>query len=1265
MSRRNRPTAFSQSFGDSDPDARDVSLAREATQSNSLYASSSRQPTHSTSRPTAFAYPSTSQSTAASGSRVSLSSSGTRAGVPSSAGSSRSSRNVAREDPPPHARSHSTGKRKEGASRGDAVPPRPGKRSRPQPLQYLDLSRHEDAILETADTIIFGEEERDEQAEKPIRLLTDFTIFEPARNNALVSLRELSAVNTRQFRAIGMVGPVHESEEDAGQELEVEGDEVNARRGYTQKIHTTAIVTFAIDYNVDEGPLYLQTEWAFYILKSPSQLYSSLFVDFYSSHRIAQLAVSMVHKEGATTSRDTFLELYEGVQDPFLGVVLTKESILAASSTVAAVVELPEYNEARYSRLIEDLISQRQTPERNIHIPSQSTVPAVHDLDIYVIRPEHQNTTRVTPFIQSLSTGLFYEKLHVLGSRLPHSPADFQASAHKELIRILKKTLEKRSHVEPHGVEGDFLNSVRINHTYYQIGDTVLAPAGSYSGRENLPLPQNMLEISKVPQHHTIADYFWFGKIIYINQKNKTAHLQWFEHSSKSLLQEIHDPSELFLTKTCGDLQLSAITAKVSVQYNEKYEKPKSPDYNCWKKKEFHCSFLYNQNDGSFLQAKDLSIPAASNHIDSCPVCAHDAAENFAAAPQVVENGSGIAFDNHSYHLNDFALVESLGGPCLVGQIIGFDQSAKARDLGACNITLRVLSSLNEILGKASNTDVIKNEQELVLTDEIVVISAVKLIRPCTVKAEHAFGSPHDIHTYLLTSPYHFLVRFHCQKPDNHHWQQRQTLEEANIILTTCQICFKGAKSDEALQEAFKKNPPLRAFDPFGGCGAFALSMQDTGVLKLTHAVEISPSAASTLSKNSPDTLVYNQCANLVLEQAMKLTHGQNPPALESIQHEALPPMLKPEDIDCVVAGFPCQPHSTLNMYQKANDRKSHLVLNLLSWIEFLKPQHCLFENVRGFIHYNLNSTQKDRYSTTGGIPAGGLTFFVRALLAMGYQVRFALLEAAHYGTPQARVRFFLIASQLGHTLPTFPTPLYDIPIKDSLQIHLPHGLHLSPIPATSGMAPFRYVSVDDAISDLPWFDWRNPLNPGERARVLPSGEVVPLLTVNPEKPTVGLRQPGIYRTDPTTWYQQKARAKQELVKQLQHFTRPLKKETIARVTYIGLRPGADFQDLFKPGVPRSLIDKEWQIMNPSSAVARRGFRDRFYARLDKDKWFHTTVTNVEPMAKQSYVLNPYCKRVVTVRELARSQGFPDHFQFYSVTDQVVKTVSQYPRCSM
>ncbi|KAG1828461.1 hypothetical protein DFJ58DRAFT_672219, partial [Suillus subalutaceus] len=42
------------------------------------------------------------------------------------------------------------------------------------------------------------------------------------------------------------------------------------------------------------------------------------------------------------------------------------------------------------------------------------------------------------------------------------------------------------------------------------------------------------------------------------------------------------------------------------------------------------------------------------------------------------------------------------------------------------------------------------------------------------------------------------------------------------------------------------------------------------------------------------------------------------------------------------------------------------------------------------------------------------------------------------------------------------------------------------------------------------------------------------------------------------------------------------------------------------------------------------------------------------PKCKQSRVLNPYCKRIVTVRELARSQGFPDKFVFQAENDRVM-----------
>ena len=52
-------------------------------------------------------------------------------------------------------------------------------------------------------------------------------------------------------------------------------------------------------------------------------------------------------------------------------------------------------------------------------------------------------------------------------------------------------------------------------------------------------------------------------------------HGQWFEHSSKTILQEAEDPNELFLTNVCEDaLPLGSIFQKVPVRKMEALESP-------------------------------------------------------------------------------------------------------------------------------------------------------------------------------------------------------------------------------------------------------------------------------------------------------------------------------------------------------------------------------------------------------------------------------------------------------------------------------------------------------------------------------------------------------------------------------------------------------------------------------------------------------------------------------------------------------------------
>lgn len=56
-----------------------------------------------------------------------------------------------------------------------------------------------------------------------------------------------------------------------------------------------------------------------------------------------------------------------------------------------------------------------------------------------------------------------------------------------------------------------------------------------------------------------------FAKIIYIDSYAKNAHIQYYQHSSKTLLQEISDPQELFLTQTDWTIPLHQILARIEV----------------------------------------------------------------------------------------------------------------------------------------------------------------------------------------------------------------------------------------------------------------------------------------------------------------------------------------------------------------------------------------------------------------------------------------------------------------------------------------------------------------------------------------------------------------------------------------------------------------------------------------------------------------------------------------------------------------------------
>jgi len=106
-------------------------------------------------------------------------------------------------------------------------------------------------------------------------------------------------------------------------------------------------------------------------------------------------------------------------------------------------------------------------------------------------------------------------------------------------------------------------------------------------------------------------------------------------------------------------------------------------------------------------------------------------------------------------------------------------------------------------------------------------------------------------------------------------------------------------------------------------------------------------------------------------------------------------------DIDLVLAGPPCQGHSSLNNYSRHDDPKNLLYLTVPAAAVALGARHVVIENVPNVV--------ADKH--------GVVQTTLALLRSEGYKVSHGVLHADRMGWPQTRKRFFLVASR--ETQPT------------------------------------------------------------------------------------------------------------------------------------------------------------------------------------------------------------------------------------------------------
>lgn len=194
----------------------------------------------------------------------------------------------------------------------------------------------------------------------------------------------------------------------------------------------------------------------------------------------------------------------------------------------------------------------------------------------------------------------------------------------------------------------------------------------------------------------------------------------------------------------------------------------------------------------------------------------------------------------------------------------------------------------------------------------------------------------------------------------------------------------------EAPAEESARRGSLRIADLFSGCGGLSVGLREA-----CRALNLSAEFAFASDFNETALDVYRNNFHpgvSVPGPIEQIVDGKVGARRTRSEMELL---AKVGRLDFVVAGPPCQGHSDLNNHTRREDPKNQLILRVARFVELFRPQHVLIENVQGIRHDKLGSLGRAK----------------DVLARLGYRMEERVVSADRLGTPQARKRFFLVAS--------------------------------------------------------------------------------------------------------------------------------------------------------------------------------------------------------------------------------------------------------------
>jgi DNA (cytosine-5)-methyltransferase 1 len=196
----------------------------------------------------------------------------------------------------------------------------------------------------------------------------------------------------------------------------------------------------------------------------------------------------------------------------------------------------------------------------------------------------------------------------------------------------------------------------------------------------------------------------------------------------------------------------------------------------------------------------------------------------------------------------------------------------------------------------------------------------------------------------------------------------------------------------------------LTFVDLFAGCGGFSLGLSMAG-LKGRFAVERDPMAFATFE------------ANLSSDQCLQVTQFDWPKWLPKrawdiehllSQHKADLEGLR-GSVDVLAGGPPCQGFSFAGR-RKADDPRNMLFAKYVEVVEAIQPRILLLENVPGMlVAHGTKAARLEGEAAAVAIKGSYFDKLANLLRAANYSVDARILDASTFGVPQKRLRLIVV----------------------------------------------------------------------------------------------------------------------------------------------------------------------------------------------------------------------------------------------------------------